>query len=180
MARVLVTPLAIPVQRVAISGISRVEENEEVLLLPLLHQPQALLNTNTSPISHQGGCPAASKPREVTRLTAWSRLPCEIVQAFQGQTVPQLCTLARFIMLIRSVHVQPTHTEHTYTHMHAYTYTCTHRHACTYVHTKMTQAHTCAHVQAHNLLVFIANHFRSELQASWLLYILVPQHFLTL
>lgn len=79
MARVLVTPLAIPVQRAAISGISRVEENEEVLLLPLLHQPQALLNTNTSPISHQGGCPAASKPREVTRLTAWSRLPCEIV-----------------------------------------------------------------------------------------------------
>lgn len=35
-------------------------------------------------------------------------------------------------------------------------------------------------MQAHNLLVFIADHFRSELQASWLLYILVPQHFLTL
>lgn len=53
MARVLVTPLAIPVQRAAISGISRAEENEEAfLLLLLLHQPQALLNTNTSLISH--------------------------------------------------------------------------------------------------------------------------------
>lgn len=178
MTRVLVTPLAIP----AISGISRAEENEEALLLPLLHQPQALLNANTSLISHQEGCPAATKPREVPRLTAWSRLPYEIVQAFQGETVPRLCTSARFVMLIPLLHVQPTHTEnkHTYTHSHASTHTCTHRHACTYVHTKMAQAHTCTHVQAHNLLVFTADHFRSEQQASQLLCILVPQHFLTL
>lgn len=160
----------------------RAEENEEALLLPRLYQSQALLSTNTSPISHQGGCPAATKPREVTRLTAWSRLPCEIVQTFQGEIVPWLCTSARFMTLIHLLHVQPTHTEnkHTYTHIHAYTYTCTYRHACTYIHTKMTQAHICTHVQAHNLLVFIADHFRSELQVSWLLYVLVPQHFLTL
>lgn len=135
MARVLVTPLAIPVQRAAISGISRVKENEEVLLLPLLHQPQALLNTNTSPISHQGGCSAVTKPREVTRLTAQSRLPCEIVQAFQDQIVPRLCTSARFMMLIHSLHMQPTHTEnthiHTYTHIHTPIHTDMHAHMYT-------------------------------------------------
>lgn len=136
MAYVLVTPLAIPIQRAAISGISRAEENdEEAFLLLLLHQPQALLNTNTPFISHQGGCSAATKPREVTRLTAWSRLPHEIVQAFQGEIVPRLCTSARFMMLIHLLYVQPTHTENThiqaYMHIHTPVHTDMHAHIYT-------------------------------------------------
>lgn len=68
MTSVLATPLDIPTQRTVTWGILGTEENEEVVLLPLLYQLQAILHTNTSPISHQGGLPAATKPREVNRL----------------------------------------------------------------------------------------------------------------
>lgn len=108
---------------------------------------KAILHTNTSPISHQGGLPAATKPREVNRLpladclaqaSMWNNPNISQWHSAMAFHVGQICLWCSFSYSVCSLHTPKN--KHTHPRIQAYTYTCRHIHTCTHKHTQM---HTC-------------------------------------